>query len=280
MNYKWLVLVLFFVCFNIQAETLYSGTIVPVRLMNNVNADMDMTGETVFFDVTENIIVNGKVLIPKGQIVRGFIDEAIGRKSLGKGGKLTLKPRSLTLNSGMVIRFEKTPLSYEGRKRTGATVAHVVMWGPLGLFAKGRAAFMFRDTEFDLVVDKDYEIPEYKQNNLEHIDYKPLTARFEKYKKKINYRKGKIGKNFKLIVEEPENFSINDFKIIGVDGMKLPEPIFPINIEKNKKNNPGMVLVFAFEDILKYAVPNITTFTFIVGDYKGTATLKTDWKLK
>lgn len=280
MHYRILVFVLIFVCFNINAETLYSGTVVPVRLMNNVNADMDMTGETVFFDVTENIIANDKVLIPKGQIIRGFIDEAIGRKSLGKGGKLTLKPRSLTLDNGMTIRFDETPLSHEGRKRTGATVAHVVMWGPLGLFAKGRAAFMFRGTEFDLVVDKDYEVPEYQTKKTEQIDYKPLKATFKKYKKKINYRKGKIGKDFKLIVNDPTDFNINDFKIVNVDGMDLPEPIFPIKNEQDKKNNQNIVLIFAFEDILKYAIPELTTFTLMVNDYKGKATLKTEWKLK
>lgn len=277
MYIKWLILLLFFFCNSIQAETLYSGTVVPVRLMNNVNADMDMTGETVFFDVTENIVVNDKVLIPKGHIIRGYIDEAIGRKSLGKGGKLTLKPRSMTMENGLVVRFEETPLSLEGRKRTGATVAHVVMWGPLGLFAKGRAAFMFRGTEFDLVVDKDYEVPEFQPARELTLDYKPLKANFKQYKKKINYRKGKIGKDFQLLVTEPKSFDINSFKIISVDGMKLPEPISPIKIEDNKQSKE---LTFLYQDIVSYAFPESSKFTFVVDDFKGDAVLETEWKLK
>jgi hypothetical protein len=285
-NYKYIITVLslFFIT-NAYTATLKSGMTVPVRLVQNINANLNNTGETIYFQVTENVIVNKLILIKKGSFVKGFVSEAIGRKSLGKGGILTITPKSLVNKNGEVIKFESNPLSAEGRKRTGATVAHVVMWGPLGLFAKGRAAFILRDTEFDLSILDDVEITTVKTDITDTKKLITLDATFKKYSSKINYRKGKTGKDFTVYLHGLNSISgnqikTNSFLITKVDGYKLPKPLQPISIKSNSKEN-RFEFTFAFKDIIKYILPGSVKFEFNINNtYQAESELTTKWKLK
>ncbi len=274
-------IILFGFNLSLNAATLKDGTDISVRLAENVNANMNSTGETVYFQVSEDVTIAGKTVIAAGTFVKGMVNEAVGRKSMGKGGVLTLVPRSLSTDQGDLVKFERNPLSQEGRKRTGATVAHVVMWGPLGLFAKGRAAFMFKDTEFDITVNGDYNLNEVKPNTTKKQDTDDFSVFFNEYKSKINYRKGKIGKDFTVMVSGSAEFDAKDVEIVAVDGHDLPKPLKPISFSQDKKNSNQMELTFAFKDIVKYAVPNSSTFVFAAGEkYESEAQLNTEWKLK
>ena len=280
---KALSIVVILLSFNLslQAATLKDGTDIPVRLVENVNGNMNSTGETIYFQVTEDVNVDGKTVISKDTFVKGMVNEAVGRKSMGKGGVLTLVPKSLSTYHGDIVKFERNPLSQEGRKRTGATVAHVVMWGPLGLFAKGRAAFIFRETEFDITVDGNYELPVLEQPHNFIEDFEDFSVVFNKYKSKINYRKGKVGKDFEVVVEESVEYDVNDVVITAVDGHELPKDIKPTSVMVNKKNSNQKILTFSFSDIVKYALPENSVFTFEVGDnYQTDAQLITKWKIK
>lgn len=269
------------VCFFSTAAVLKDGLDIPVRLAQNVNGNMNFTGETVYFQVTEDVMVDSEVVIAAGTFVKGMVQEAVGRKSMGKGGVLTLVPRSLVASNGDLVKFERNPLSQEGRKRTGATVAHVVMWGPLGLFAKGRAAYMFRDTEFDITVDGKYDLPPIPAKQAAQQDIQSFPVAFQEYKSKINYRKGKTGKDFMVTVTDSEDYKIRNLEITAVDGHKLPKAIKPTSISNDRKNNGQKILTFAFSDIIKYAVPESSEFEFTIGDaYQATAQLNTRWKLK
>ncbi len=274
---------LFFATFIVNAAVLKDGTDIAVRLAENVNGNINSTGETIYFQVTEDVKVNGQLVIEAGTFVKGMVNEAVGRKSMGKGGVLTLVPRSLKTQHGDLVKFERNPLSQEGRKRTGATVAHVVMWGPLGLFAKGRAAFMFRETEFDITVDGDYELPAISKlmSKSEGSGTNDVQITFAKYKSKINYRKGKLGKDFTVHVTDSSDYDINEIEITAVDGHILPEPIKPISISDNKKDDSQKKVVFSFLDIVKYALPESSDFDFKIGEsHQGNAQLVAKWKLK
>ena len=274
-------MVLLFVAVCGHAAILKDGTDVSVRLAENVNSNMNFTGETIYFQVVDDVVVGGKTVITKGAFVKGVVHEAVGRKSMGKGGELTLMPKSLQSKNGEIIKFEKNPLSQEGRKRTGATVAHVVMWGPLGLFAKGRAAFMFKDTEFDITVDGDYKLDTVISKGSKTKRTEDFSVYFNEYKSKINYRKGKTGKDFTVMVSGTGDFDAKDVEIVAVDGHDLPKSLKPISYSQDRSNSNQMELTFAFKDIVKYAVPDSSAFVFVAGDkFKSEAQLNTEWKLK
>jgi len=269
---------------NSNAALLEEGSTIPVKLSQNVNANMDLTGMTVYFSVIEDIYVEDEIVIKEGEFVKGFILEAVGRKSLGKGGKLTLAPKSMKTSNKQLIRFEQNPLSSEGRKRTGATVAHVVMWGPLGLFAKGRAAFIMRNTEFDLTVEKDVDLKPYNAKEAKELDRTIVNGDFKKYSSKINFRKGKTGKDFVFYISADEinnsNLNSRDVKIYSVNSDVLPKPVKAKFITLNSKENRYEV-VFDFSKVVSYINPGSADVEIHIGDsMKVETSLVTKWKIK
>ena len=273
-----------------HSAVLTRGTLIPVRLTQNVNGNINQVGETVYFQVLEDIRVNEEIVIRKGTFVNGKVNDAVGRKSMGKAGKLTLVPRSLKTESDKTVRFVQDPLSAEGRKRTGATVAHVIVWGPLGLFAKGRAAFIFLDTEYDIEVDDDIDLPPLEP--LLETQAGPETTansynvEFDAYRKKINYRKVKIQKDFVLNIQSTGDseisFEQNPVRVTRVLGYDLPQSIEPVAVKYNSKKE-GYEVSFSFSDMIKYIAPGASKVTVLIGNDNPevyTTTLNTDWKLK
>ncbi len=280
-------LALTFMTLNVSAEKaiLKGGTFIPVRLAQNINGNINSQGETIFFEVLENIKVNGLIVVDKGTFVKGKITNAESRKSLGKAGKLSLEARNLNAVDGSLIEVVREPMSSEGRKRTGATVAHVIMWGPLGLFAKGRAARVMLDTEYDIEVRSDIEINVEEKTVREPVKTSSFEAYFPKHSGKINFAKGKIGKDFKLNIKLPEttNLDRRNISITSALDYKLPKPIYPVALSWDKKQS-AFVVVFPFKEIVKYIAPGISNITVEanIDNISSVAetTLKTKWKMK
>ncbi len=271
-----------------NSATLNEGTLIPVRLTQNVNGNINQLGETVYFQVTEDILVGDDRVIRQGTFIKGKISEATGRKSLGKAGKLSLIAKGLKTETGQNIRFVQDPMAAEGRKRTGATVAHVVMWGPLGLFAKGRAAFIFLDTEYDLEISHDVELPPLTTvlDDQEEAFSNAETdqVKFEHYRKKINYRKGKIQDDFVLNiqVEDETVLNQNSVKITRILDYDLPKIIEPVSVQYNSKKK-YYEAIFSFREMIKYITPGVSRVTVEIGVENPdvySAILETKWKLK
>jgi hypothetical protein len=286
-NKKYFFLLILLVSLGSFAEevVLKAGTFIPTRLAQNINGNINNQGETIYFEVTEDIRVNGHTVVNKGTFVKGRITNAEGRKSLGKAGKLSLEARNLNAIDGSLIEIVKEPMSSEGRKRTGATVAHVIMWGPLGLFAKGRAARVMLDTEYDLEVKNDVDINTNIQTGQTNEETQDLDVNFSKYSKKINYAKGKLGKDFKLNINLPQSTHINskDIQITRILDHKLPKPISPTLVNWNAKKNV-FEAIFPFKEIVKYISPGISSVEVkaVLDEktYTGETSIETKWKLK
>jgi hypothetical protein len=221
-------------------------------------------------------------------MVKGKITNTEGRKSMGRAGKLTLEARYVESVDGQNVGLADDPISNEGRKRTGATVAHVVMWGPLGLFAKGRAASVILDSEFDLEIDNDTNIDLSKSiaSDVDTRNIKPLDVSFVKYGKKINFAKGKLGKDFKLNLNLPKDFNLNsnDIKITTVLNHKLPHPVTAKTVNWNKKSNTFTAII-DFKEMLKYiAEGTVDVVVSVDVDQNsvlvGNTDLTTKWKTR
>lgn len=270
--------------FNLNAAILQQGSTVLVKLAQNVNANMNFTGETIYFEVTEDVTVENTTVIKKGEFVKGAISEAVGRKSLGKGGKLTITPKSMKTSTNQLVLFESAPLSSEGRKRTGATVAHVVMWGPLGLFAKGRAAFLMKGTEFDLTVDKDVDLKPAVPNK-PVPQMQNINSMFNEYGSKINYRKGKTGKDFKLFIPMTEYTKslplVNkEISVVAINGEAIAQPIFASEVKMNSRKQRYEV-AFDFKKMVENIIPGTVDVKIMISNNTETnARLTTEWKMK
>ena len=74
-----------------QIFSLPDGTPVRLRLMKTVSSAEAKVGETVDFEVTEPVISNGMVVIPKGSLAWGKVTKVEPKKRFGRGGELEVE---------------------------------------------------------------------------------------------------------------------------------------------------------------------------------------------
>lgn len=68
-----------------------------MKLEKTLTSSNAQVGDDVNFEVSENVIVDGYVVIPKGAIALGVVNEAEPKRALGRGGKLGVLIRSVRL---------------------------------------------------------------------------------------------------------------------------------------------------------------------------------------
>lgn len=290
-----LILCLFAVVGNAIAEEviLEVGTLIPVRLTRHLNANIDTSGMRFNFEVTEDVVVDGQVVIAKGALAKGIITKATKRKSLGRSGTLGFEARSVEAADGRNVRLVRDNINVEGRGRTGAAVAHTVLWGPIGLFAKGRSANVMMDTEYDLEVASDVAIRpgasgDANAEQPQLIEFIEATATFRPIKKKFHWAKGKVGKDIVMDMYLPMDIenSVTSLAITEMFGHPLHPPLEPksYTTETSKEGKP-LVAIFGFWDVMQCAMPGKTgvVITAELDDGRvavAITDLETKWKMK
>lgn len=76
---------------------LRDSTPVTMKLEKTLTSSNAQVGDEVNFEVLENVIVDGYVVIPQGAIALGVVNEAEPKRALGRGGKLGVLIRSVRL---------------------------------------------------------------------------------------------------------------------------------------------------------------------------------------
>ena len=152
---------------------LQDGTPVKLRINQTVSSADAQVGQTVDFEVLEEVKVNDVLVIPKGGIAWATVTEAQPKRRLGRGGKLNMNIDAVRLVDG-----DKTALravkdvkggGHVGAM-TGAIVATaIVFWpaAPLFLFMHGK----------DITVPKGTEITAYINGDspLDRAKFEPLA---------------------------------------------------------------------------------------------------------
>ena len=69
---------------------LQEGTPVKLRLSRNVSSADAQVGESVDFEVLEDVAANGMVVIPKGSVAIATVTEAQPKRRMGRAGKLEI----------------------------------------------------------------------------------------------------------------------------------------------------------------------------------------------
>jgi PEGA domain len=174
---------------------LEDGTPVKLRLTRNLSSGTDKKGDTVDFEVMEDVSVNGTVVIPRGGIAWATITEAQPKRRMGRGGKLDVNIDSVRLRDG-----EKIPLRAVKENKggghvgamTGAMVATGIVFfpaAPLFLFMHGK----------DINIPKGTEITAYVASNV------PLDkAKFQDVQQPQGPATATAGQSTSLTVAEAE----------------------------------------------------------------------------
>src|SRR5262245_10924546 len=83
-----------------EVKTVPAGTASNVELLDTVSSASSSPGSTLTARVNEDVVVDGKVVIPSGSTVTGTVAEARGLKAIGGKARLHLEFNSVSLPSG------------------------------------------------------------------------------------------------------------------------------------------------------------------------------------
>ena len=153
-----------------NAFILQDGTPVKLRIGRTMSSKDAKTGETVDFEVLEDIKIGEKIVIPRGAVALATVTNAKPRGRLGKGGKLDINVDSvrLTTNEKIALRAVKETKggSHTGAM-TGAIVASSILFfpaAPFFLFMKGKDISIPKGTEVTAYVNGDIPLDSNKFN--------------------------------------------------------------------------------------------------------------------
>lgn len=137
---------------------LVGGTPVQLRMLRTVSSETASDGDTVDFEVLEDIKVDDLVVIPRNAPAVGSITDTEHKKKLGRGGKINLRADFVRLPSGERVRIRAVREEKGQRASTTSSVVHYATTGPFGLLVHGKDAKVAAGTEVAAVVDGDQTI--------------------------------------------------------------------------------------------------------------------------
>lgn len=141
--------------------TLPDGTPVKLRIARNMSSADAKTGETVDFEVLEDIKVGETVVIARGAVALGTVTNAKPKARMGKGGKLDITIDSVRLVSGEKVALravKENKGSGSTGAMTGAIVASSILFfpaAPFFLLMKGKDIKIPKGTELTAYTNSD-----------------------------------------------------------------------------------------------------------------------------
>jgi PEGA domain-containing protein len=136
---------------------LEDGTPMRLRLNRTVSSADAHVGDTVDFEVLQDISVNGTLVIPKGGLAFGTVTEAQPKRRMARGGKL-----EINLDNVKLLDSEKAALRAvkggSGGGHTGAMTAGIVATGLV--FFPAAPFFLFMHGK-DITIPKGAEVAAY-----------------------------------------------------------------------------------------------------------------------
>lgn len=138
-------------------KTLQEGTIIKAALTNDISGKEVSVGQTVDFELSEDVMLNDKVMIPKGAKITGSVTGAQRSKALGKKGKLAFSIDYLYLTDGKVVKLRSQV--EKNLKGSGAAVAAgAILLSPVALLFNGKNAKYEKGEVFTAYVDKEVKL--------------------------------------------------------------------------------------------------------------------------
>jgi hypothetical protein len=151
---------------------LHDGTPVRLRLARNLSSADATTGDTVDFEVLEEVTVDNLLLVARGATAIGTITDAEHKRRMARGGKLDLEIDYVRLvdDEKVALRAVKETKGggHTGGMTAGIVVTALVVWpaAPFFLFMHGK----------DTTIPKGTEITAYTNGEIK-LDRQKLVAK-------------------------------------------------------------------------------------------------------
>jgi len=145
-------------------NTLMDGTAIKMRLAENLSSATAKTGQSVPFEVVDDVSVNNVVVLSKGAQAVATVTEANAKKSMGRAGKLNVNIDYARLADGEKLQLRAVQENKGGGHvgaMTGAMVATGIVFfpaAPLFLFIHGKDITIPKGTEITAFVEGDMKL--------------------------------------------------------------------------------------------------------------------------
>lgn len=140
---------------------LQDGTPVKLRIARTISSADAKTGETVDFEVLEDVKLGETIIVPRAGIAWATVTEAEPKRRMGRGGKLNVNIDSVRLVTGEKVALRAVKDMKGGGHvgaMTGAIVATSILFfpaAPLFLFMKGKDITIPKGTEITAYINGD-----------------------------------------------------------------------------------------------------------------------------
>lgn len=151
-----------------QGFGLEDGTPVKLRTARTISSADAHTGDTLDFEVLEDVMSHGVVVVPKGGIAWGTVTQAEPKRRMGRGGKLDVNIDSVRVVDGEKVALRAVKDTQGGGHvgaMTGAMVATSIVFfpaAPFFLFMHGKDITIPKGTEITAYVSGDTRLDEAK----------------------------------------------------------------------------------------------------------------------
>lgn len=160
---------IFGVCFQegrpqVEEVLIPAGTLVPVRFLSTLSSKSNKTGETFNFQISENVFLDNKLIIPINSEGVGEITKAKKATILSRPGKLEIEFKSLSALDGTSLGLILGEEAEEENKRLYVAIGagilgFIILSNPIGLvfgaLIPGKNVKIEEGTEMFLQVKED-----------------------------------------------------------------------------------------------------------------------------
>lgn len=138
------------------------ATPVKLKLKRGVYSQYAKIGDDVDYLVDEEIVVNGKIIVPEGAIVKGKVVSAEHKRTMGRGGKIDISADSIKLFNSQSIplrAFQHARGGGQGLDMSGEMLAAASLTlgvgAPFVLFKHGKDIEIRQGSSFTAFVNGD-----------------------------------------------------------------------------------------------------------------------------
>jgi hypothetical protein len=142
---------------NVRLIKVPDATAVRLSLTESLNSGTSQVDDPARFEVTEDVMVQGVVVIPSGSTAVGHVVEVEPKRRLGRAGKLNLALDYVKGIDGSNLRLRATS-NRKGEDKTGTVIVGTVLLSPLFLIMRGKDVSFPKGTSITAYIDGDRQV--------------------------------------------------------------------------------------------------------------------------
>ncbi len=144
------------------------GTPLRIKISRTISSADAQVGDNVDFETLDDVKIGGYTVIPKGSVAMATVTEAVSKRRMARGGRLSVNIDYVRMTSGEKLSLRGVQ-SLKGGGHTGGmtggmVATAIVFWpaAPFFLFMQGKDVTIQKGHEVTVYTNSDYELPQSK----------------------------------------------------------------------------------------------------------------------